>query len=427
MTKSASFRKLLFGLLVLVMVLVSPIVSFATLRVEVGSGQTLSSFREAELLPMVGAEAVVIRNEAELNDVHFAIEPRGFLSSGNVFRSSIKVVTFKRERKNVAWAEVCNPLKVLRASYIFSLDAVESCGQRCWQELETRSDVEIASRSLAIVHDCDGSSERTPDFKWQHLYTRRVSGKPRFFRGGRGLSFQAELQAKERSNANQQHYAETCIVDALLHPPHFTPHQNRIPRKMLIRFNVSVPSCPLGPSDVRVTSNGAGTRVNLIDIQTVEGDLYYWSDRTLANVPAVITADGNPALVTYQPWLLVSPSFKRSRSMQTDTGTFTVQNVFGDILARAFERIVRRSAMEGALFVYRFWNAAAEQADLEFHDKLTWETSASAPSRLTAHSSSTARPTPPRCSTPRPVSLFGPSSAAVPNVAITPTNRRRKI
>lgn len=42
--------------------------------------------------------------------------------------------------------------------------------------------------------------------------------------------------------------------------------------------------------------------------------------------------------------------------MQTDTGSFIVQNVSGDTLARDFERIARRSAIEGALFVYRYRN-----------------------------------------------------------------------
>ena len=122
---------------------------------------------------------------------------------------------------------------------------------------------------------------------------------------------------------------------------------------------------------MRLISIGSARRVHLVDIQTVEGNLLYWSDAALANVPAVITADGNVAMVTYQPWILAAPKFSFHRSMQSDTGSFTVQNVSGDTLSRDFEKIVRRSAMEGALFVYRYWNPAAAYADREVHGTLT--------------------------------------------------------
>ena len=122
---------------------------------------------------------------------------------------------------------------------------------------------------------------------------------------------------------------------------------------------------------MRLVSIGSARRAHLFDIQTVEGNLYYWADAALANVPAAITADGTAARVSYQPWILTPPRFSFHRSMQTDTGSFTVQNVSGDTLSRDFERIVRRSAMEGALFVYRYWNPAAEFADREVHGTLS--------------------------------------------------------
>ena len=122
---------------------------------------------------------------------------------------------------------------------------------------------------------------------------------------------------------------------------------------------------------MRPISSGTARRAHLFDIQTVEGLLYYWADAKLANVPAAITANNAPAKVAYQPWVLTPPRFSFHRSMQTDTGSFTVQNVSGNTVARDFETAVRRSAMEGALFAYRWYNTAAQVADLTVLGTLT--------------------------------------------------------
>jgi hypothetical protein len=109
---------------------------------------------------------------------------------------------------------------------------------------------------------------------------------------------------------------------------------------------------------------------NLLDVQTVEGDLYYWADRAFT-APLVITSDGNPATGVYQPWLVSVGELAFHRSLQTDTGSFVIQNVSGDSLARDFEKIATASALEGAFFVYRHWEASAEAAWIEFHGTLT--------------------------------------------------------
>lgn len=73
----------------------------------------------------------------------------------------------------------------------------------------------------------------------------------------------------------------------------------------------------------------------------------------------------------YEPWLLRVPSFSFHRSLQTDIGSFVVQNLSGDTLSRDVEKILRASAMEGAFFVYRSWQPDAEAAWLEVHGTLT--------------------------------------------------------
>ncbi|QNI34540.1 hypothetical protein H7849_11955 [Alloacidobacterium dinghuense] len=75
----------------------------------------------------------------------------------------------------------------------------------------------------------------------------------------------------------------------------------------------------------------------------------------------------------YKPWLLSVPSFAFHRSLQTDTGSFVVQNISGDTLSRDMEKIIRASALEGALFVYRLWQPDAEAAWLEVHGTLSVE------------------------------------------------------
>jgi hypothetical protein len=73
----------------------------------------------------------------------------------------------------------------------------------------------------------------------------------------------------------------------------------------------------------------------------------------------------------YIPWLLSVPQFSFHRSLATDTGEFLLQNLSGDTLSRDFEKIVRRSTLEGAMFVYRLWHVEAEEALLEVHGTLS--------------------------------------------------------
>lgn len=75
--------------------------------------------------------------------------------------------------------------------------------------------------------------------------------------------------------------------------------------------------------------------------------------------------------VSHAPWLLSVPQISFHRSLQTDTGSFVVQNLSGDTLSRDMEKLLRASAFEGALFVYRLWQADAEAAWIEVHGTLS--------------------------------------------------------
>lgn len=96
-----------------------------------------------------------------------------------------------------------------------------------------------------------------------------------------------------------------------------------------------------------------------------------FSDNTGSFSVSVSSAAQGSEMVQYSPWLLDVPEFAFHRSLQTDTGSFVLQNLSGDTLSRDAEKILRASALEGALFVYRLWQADAEAAWLEVHGTLT--------------------------------------------------------
>jgi hypothetical protein len=111
---------------------------------------------------------------------------------------------------------------------------------------------------------------------------------------------------------------------------------------------------------------------NLLDLQTFEGNVYYWADRKLTAPCAIPPTGGNVGdVVTYSPWILSMGDIKLYRSLQTSTASCVVQNVSGDSMARDVEKILRASAIEGALCVYRMWEGAAQLARLELHSTVT--------------------------------------------------------
>ena len=74
--------------------------------------------------------------------------------------------------------------------------------------------------------------------------------------------------------------------------------------------------------------------------------------------------------VPWQPWLLSVPEIASHRSLQTDVGSFVIQNISGDSLSRDAEKLLRASAFEGAEFIYRSWQADAEAGWREVHGTL---------------------------------------------------------
>ena len=97
--------------------------------------------------------------------------------------------------------------------------------------------------------------------------------------------------------------------------------------------------------------------VNLLDVQDVNGNTYHWADRKITE--AAVIGAGN---VQYLPWLLSCGPFTYNRSLVTDLGSFTIQNLSGNTLSRDLENTLRATTLEGAQFAYRCWQADAQAA-----------------------------------------------------------------
>jgi hypothetical protein len=113
----------------------------------------------------------------------------------------------------------------------------------------------------------------------------------------------------------------------------------------------------------------------LLDVLTPAGDVHYWSDRRLVGAQCAIGEGGglpyDNELVDYQPWLMSAGTLKFYRSMQTDTGNASLQNISGDVLFRDFERIASKYVLEGSLYVLRYYSVDMQWAWIEQHGTLS--------------------------------------------------------
>ncbi|MDE3162516.1 MAG: hypothetical protein KGL64_04580 [Acidobacteriota bacterium] len=100
--------------------------------------------------------------------------------------------------------------------------------------------------------------------------------------------------------------------------------------------------------------------------------VYFSSAEFSAGAPGTVAIAPNVP-VKYKPWLMGVPQMTFNRSLQTDIGTFRLQNISGTTRSRDLEQLLRSSALEGALFVYRCWQPDANAAWIEVHGTLTLE------------------------------------------------------
>ncbi|GEM_PF-2165655 len=109
-------------------------------------------------------------------------------------------------------------------------------------------------------------------------------------------------------------------------------------------------------------ARGGFAPVNLLDLYTIAGNYYYWSD--LPGVFPVRLGAGPTAV--YQPWVKSCGPFRMTRSLDQDGGIITLQNVSGNSIYRDLALALTSDEFEGALAVYRWWGVTVEQAFYEF-------------------------------------------------------------
>jgi len=127
----------------------------------------------------------------------------------------------------------------------------------------------------------------------------------------------------------------------------------------------------------RLAASGGGAAVSLLEVYTVSGSYFAWSDSDITAqgmlpVPltvhsgSVYTTTWHYVTPTFLPWLLSAGPFKTFNNTTTSTGQVVVQNLSGDTVRRDVSRLFSSNAIVGALVYFRTWLADAEFATFSF-------------------------------------------------------------
>ena len=111
-----------------------------------------------------------------------------------------------------------------------------------------------------------------------------------------------------------------------------------------------------------LANQGQIAPILLVDIQTLDGTNYFWSDYEGA-YPSIITG----ASQYYYPWIKHGAAFQLARDLTTDAGDVMVQNISGNTIDRDVAAALKNHEFEGALFIARIWQPLLDQALMEFH------------------------------------------------------------
>jgi hypothetical protein len=121
--------------------------------------------------------------------------------------------------------------------------------------------------------------------------------------------------------------------------------------------------CALLSGVTRPMASAGGCASNtLIEVRTVSGNTYFWSEQR-GNWNSII--DGTDANL-YLDWLVGVPTFSLYGSTQTSTGSFSVQNLSGNTVQRDVALAYARNEFIGAFVYIRIWRADAETAVFTF-------------------------------------------------------------
>jgi hypothetical protein len=154
---------------------------------------------------------------------------------------------------------------------------------------------------------------------------------------------------------------------------------------------------PVAVKQVMAASGGPAP-VTLLEVLTISGNLYAWSDASLF-APSILAANysggsgppagihpeaapmsgesigrwsplGSTAMMQFVPWIIKPAVITQYKSTQTDTATISVQNLTGDTIRRDASQIMASQELDGALIYLRIWNLACAYSVLDFQGNI---------------------------------------------------------
>lgn len=111
-----------------------------------------------------------------------------------------------------------------------------------------------------------------------------------------------------------------------------------------------------------MAATGGVSPISLIEVLTLSGASFFWSEqRIVAN--SVLTG---AAQAQFLDWVTGVPKFHLFRSTQTDTASFSIQNLSGNTVTRDAATLFDANELIGGLLYFRLWRAAAEASLFDF-------------------------------------------------------------
>lgn len=123
---------------------------------------------------------------------------------------------------------------------------------------------------------------------------------------------------------------------------------------------------PPGTEAFLARQGGMFVPIILVDIQTLDGTQYFWSDYE-GRYPTKFTG----AMQFYNGWIKTGCNFTRSKDMISNAGDLLLQNLSGNTIDRDVASALKNHEFEGAYAVTRLWIPQLDVAIDEFHCSLT--------------------------------------------------------
>jgi hypothetical protein len=127
-----------------------------------------------------------------------------------------------------------------------------------------------------------------------------------------------------------------------------------------------VPRTQPAGTEAFLARQGGFMPILLLDIQTLDGTQYFWSDYE-GTFPAKMVG-GNQF---YNGWVKSGCNFTRTRDMTANAGDLLLQNLSGNTIDRDVAAAIKNHEFEGAYVITRIWVPLLDVAIDEFHCSLT--------------------------------------------------------